>query len=192
MLFGSRTLQKLIVRFLLEPEATPHFRELLRGTRGGVRPLQKALKQLEDTGLLVSDGRGNRRIVRPNVAHPGWEALRAMVRAFVGPQEVLREAVARIPGIEAAFVFGSTARGEARADSDVDLFVVGDDIPRLELTRSVSESTAVLGREVNLVSYTRDELARRLARGDHFLRTVTRAPKQWLLGDADAFAELYA
>lgn len=191
-MFGSKMLQKLILRFMLEPEAAPHFRELQRGTRGGVRSLQGALRQLEARGLLVSEGKGNRRHIRANISHPGWEALRAMVRAFVAPQDVLREAVARIPGIEAAFVFGSTARGEARPDSDVDLFVVGDEIPRLELARSVSESTAVLGREVNLVSYSRQELARRLARGDHFLRTVAHAPKQWVLGDADAVAELYA
>lgn len=190
MMFGSRTLQSLIVRFVLRPDAAPHFRELQRGTKGGVRSLQAALARLHDRGLVRSEGEGNRRLVLVNADHPGWDALRRMVRAFVAPEEVVREALSGIPGIRAAFLFGSVARGEAREESDVDLFVVGDEIPRQALARSVSDSTSVLGREVNVVRYTLDELARRVSGGDHFIRSVAEAPKRWLVGDAQALPGL--
>lgn len=183
MMFGSRTLESLIVRFVLWPDAAPHFRELQRATRGGVRSLQAALARLHDRGLVRSEGRGNRRLVRVNADHPGWDALRRMVRAFVAPEEVLREALSGVPGIEAAFVFGSTASGTVHDESDVDVFVVGDEIPRGELARNVSDSAAVLGREVNVVRYTPDELARRVSAGDPFIRAIAGAPRRWLIGD---------
>ena len=190
MMFGSRALQSLIVRFVLHPDAAPHFRELQRLTHGGVRSLQAALGRLQERGLVYSEGQGNRRLVRANVEHPGWDALRRMVRVFVEPYELLREALAGIPGIHAAFVFGSIARGEARAESDVDLFVVGEDVARHELNRNVSEATAVLGREVNLVRYSSSEFVRRVSAGDYFIHAVAREPKQWLIGDERLFAEL--
>jgi predicted nucleotidyltransferase len=192
MMFGSRTLQSLIVRFVLWPDAAPHFRELQRATGSGVRSLQAALERLHARGLVRSEGQGNRRVVRVNGDHSGWDALLRMVRAFVEPDEVLREALSGIPGIRAAFVFGSVARREAHDESDVDLFVVGDEIPSQELARSVSESTSVLGREVNVVRYTPQELARRAAAGDPFVRSVVKAPKLWVVGDERLVAELTA
>lgn len=192
MMFGSRALQSLIVRFVLQPDAAPHFRELQRLTRVGVRSLQAALGRLQDRGLVYSEGRGNRRLLRANADHPGWDALRRMVRVFVDPSEVLGEALAGIPGIRAAFIFGSTARGEARAESDVDLFVVGEDVARHPVARIASEATAVLDREVNVVRYTPAELARRASAGDAFIRSIAREPKQWLIGDDRLFTELGA
>ena len=192
MMFGSRALQSLIVRFVLHPDGAPHFRELQRLTRGGVRSLQAALDRLQDRGLVYSEGQGNRRMVRANADHPGWDALRRMVRAFVEPREVLREALAGIPGIHAAFVFGSVARGEAREGSDVDLFVVSEDVARHELNRNVSEATAVLGREVNVVRYTPSDFVRRVSGGDYFIRSVARESKQWLIGDDRLFGDFSA
>lgn len=192
MMFGSRTLQSLIVRFLLHPDAAPHFRELQRLTRSGVRSLQAALGRLQERGLIYSEGQGNRRLVRANADHPGWDALRRMVRVFVEPSELLGEALTGIPGIRAAFIFGSTARGEARAESDVDLFVVGEDTARHQVARIASDATSVLGREVNAVRYTPAELARRASVGDSFIHSVAQEPKQWLIGDDRIFRELSA
>lgn len=192
MMFGSRALQSLIVRFVLHPDDTPHFRELQRLTRGGVRSLQAALARLQERGLVYSEGKGNRRLVRANVDHPGWDALRRMVRVFVAPDELLGEALSGIPGIQAAFIFGSTARGEARAESDVDLFVVSEDVAHHQVARIASDATSVLGREVNAVRYTPVELARRASVGDTFIRTVAREPKQWLIGDDRILKEFSA
>jgi predicted nucleotidyltransferase len=192
MMVGSGALQRLILQFVLFPDVSPHFRELQRLVGGGVRSLRAALQRLEGRRLVTSSGSGNRRHVQVNASHPGWDALRRMVRVFVAPEEVLRAAVAGVPGIRAAFVFGSVARGEARPESDVDFFVVGDEIPRRALARSVSESSAVLGREVNVVRYTGGELERSVAEKRGFIREVAAAPKRWVVGDESALPELFA
>ena len=89
----------------------------------------------------------------------------------------------RSPGVEGAFVFGSVARGEAREESDVDVLLLGEEIPRRELGRTLLEASALLGRDVNAVRYTRAEFADEAARGESFARRVARGPKRWIAGD---------
>jgi predicted nucleotidyltransferase len=52
------------------------------------------------------------------------------------------------PGVRAAFLFGSVARGKARADSDVDIAVVGRDVDVLALGAALG---ALLRHEVDVV-----------------------------------------
>ncbi len=64
-----------------------------------------------------------------------------------------REAVLHLlPGIEALYVFGSRARGDAKAHSDLDLAVLGemplDPLRRFEVQRELS---AQLDQDVDLV-----------------------------------------
>lgn len=72
----------------------------------------------------------------------------------------LRRASERLrrAGIDRLYLFGSIARGEARSDSDVDLFFETDD-PRfslIELVRARHVVEDVLGAEADLM--TRDSL----------------------------------
>jgi predicted nucleotidyltransferase len=55
---------------------------------------------------------------------------------------VVAEAIAPVEGVEAAFVFGSHARGDAREDSDVDVLVVSV-APETSLGREAAEASLV-------------------------------------------------
>lgn len=67
-------------------------------------------------------------------------------------QSELREALARAADLRLAMLFGSVARGEARANSDVDVAVLADHAltanERIRLIDSISQAT---GRAVDLV-----------------------------------------
>jgi predicted nucleotidyltransferase len=60
----------------------------------------------------------------------------------------LRRVIADQTGVELALLFGSRAREEHLAGSDVDVAVAGDDIDRLALARDLS---AAAGLEVDVV-----------------------------------------
>lgn len=191
-LFSSTAFERVVLFYLVHPDSAPHVRMLQRLLGIGMRSLQAELARLAERGLLQVEREGKRSVYRANPDHPGWNALRAMVRAFGDPAEVLRVALAAIPGIEAAFVFGSIARGDAVPESDVDVLIVGDDIPRAELGRAILESSAVIGRDVNVARYTPAELAEDLARGDSFLRNVLDGRKRWIAGEPGSLEELAA
>ena len=122
---------------------------------------------------------------RPVRDHPRWAVLRGLVREFAAPGAVLRIALAEVPGIEAAFIFGSCARGEMDARSDIDVFAIGEGLeerdPELALVAGTSEAAVLLGHEVNVTRYTRQKLERRRHGG--FLRSVLAGPKEWLIGN---------
>jgi predicted nucleotidyltransferase len=98
-----------------------------------------------------------------------------------------------VPGVRAAFVFGSTARGTHRADSDVDLFVLEDsEVDRRRMLTQLAEAGLLLGREVNAVRYTPESLAERLGDPSHaafrFVRDALTGPKRWVAGDPTEIA----
>src|SRR5258708_7598766 len=81
-----------------------------------------------------------------------------------------------------AFVYGSVARREEHARSDIDLLVVGD-AGLADLTPALRKAEARLGREVNVTSYSAAEFRRKAAAKEHFLSEVLRGPKQFVKGN---------
>jgi DNA-binding transcriptional ArsR family regulator len=175
----------LVTYFVLYPDAALHFRALQRATGLSSRSLQHELARLERMGLIQREREG--RLVRYRAAadHPRWAALRELVRQFAEPAELLRVALSAVPGIDAAFIFGSCARGDMHEDSDIDVFALGEGLEDEEALDALSEGTmeasALLNREVNPVQYTRRQFAKRRTGG--FLRSILKGPKMWLVGE---------
>lgn len=182
---ASSALAHLILYFLLHPDAAPHFRGLQRATGISSRSLQHELARLEELGMLRREREGRMIRIHPVRDHPRWRVFREMVREFAPPEDVLRAALAEVPGIEAAFIFGSCARNDMHPESDIDVFALGDSLTnldtRLTLTQGTLEASMLLDREVNVVRYTRDKLEAR--RTDGFVSSVIAGPKKWLIGD---------
>jgi predicted nucleotidyltransferase len=114
-----------------------------------------------------------------------WGAFRTLLREHADPADVLRHALAPVPGIHLAFVYGSTVRGDARSDSDIDVFIVDAGMPLAEIGRAATEAESLLGRPIDLRSYTPAKLAAKLEQGSAFLRDALSGPKTWLIGSED-------
>jgi predicted nucleotidyltransferase len=179
---ASGALARLVIDFAVHPEDASHGREIQRRTGLTPRSLQTELARLESLGVVRRRLDGRRIRYELVEGNPRWRALRAVIREFADPVEVVRNALADVPGIEAAFIFGSFARGDTRNDSDVDVFLIGDDIPDRVLYERTMEASILLGREVNTVQMTRNDLAERIDLGSSFIRDVLRRPKLWLAG----------
>jgi predicted nucleotidyltransferase len=105
----------------------------------------------------------------------------AALAYFPSLHDSLRGALADVPGVEFALVFGSFARDAARAESDIDLIVVGS-ITLREVVHHLHGLQLQLDREINPHVYTWQEFRMRLARGDHFLTTVLSEPLLFVVG----------
>lgn len=186
-LLGGGTL-RLLTYFLLHPEQRLHFRALQEHTGIGTGALQRELARFEALGLVERAEEGGRVYYAPLPDHPSWGAFRTLIRQHGDPVEVVREALRDVPGIVAAFVFGSTARGSARPGSDVDVFIVEEGVPSAAIGRAAVEAESLLNRPLDVKRYTPAALAARLQRGSDFLRDVVDGPKAWLIGSEDALA----
>lgn len=189
-LFSSSTLVHLLRVFCIEPDREYYQRELERITGTHLRQLQRDLVRLERAGLIASRISGNRVYYRAQRHHPVFEDLRRVVIRTIGLSDVLRTVLADADsGIRAAFVFGSFARGEDSADSDVDLFVIGD-VSRRSLAAPLAAASRELGREVNVVVMTPADIRARLHDRDHFVVSVLAESRIWVVGDEQALATL--
>jgi predicted nucleotidyltransferase len=179
---ASGAMARVVIDFAVHPEDAPHGREIQRRTGLTPRSLQTELARLESLGIVRRRREG--RLVRYELieSSPRWRAMRALIRELADPVDVVRNALADIPGIAAAFVFGSYARGDTREDSDVDVFILDDGVPERLCARRTIDAEIFLGREVNVVQMTRDEFAQRLASKSGFAGEVLRGPKLWIRG----------
>lgn len=180
---ASPAFARLVLHFALHGDRPQHLRALHRNTGLSMSSLHRELARLEQRGLVERTADGGRVFLRSAEAHPGWGALRQLIRTFADPAEVVEEALAGLEGIEAAFVFGSFARGDAREDSDVDVFVVGDPAAQARLGREVAEASVLLGRPVEVRAYSREKLERQLRSGNAVVRRILGGPKRWMVGD---------
>jgi DNA-binding transcriptional ArsR family regulator len=179
---GSEARARLLAHFVVHPESREHVRSLERHTRLGKRSLQAELARLESMGLVRREREGRRVIYARTGFTPQWRAIETLVGDY-GIPHLFRDALAGVPGIEAAFIFGSHARGDARADSDVDLLVYGPAMEGRQLSRAFGDIALAVDRPLDAKLYDSAERFRADARpGASFLSRAMAGPKVWLIG----------
>jgi predicted nucleotidyltransferase len=103
----------------------------------------------------------------------------------VGLAVPLREALLPLaPQRRAAFVFvyGSVAKRQDTAASDIDLMLISDTLTHSDTFAALEAATARLGRAVNPTILSRKALAKRVKEDDAFATRVLSQPKIWLIG----------
>ncbi|OGA22551.1 MAG: transcriptional regulator [Betaproteobacteria bacterium RIFCSPLOWO2_02_FULL_67_26] len=157
----------------------------LAGT--GTGAVQRELTRLASSGLVTVKRVGKQKHYQANEASPVFEDLRGLVVKTSGIADVLRVALAPLADrIGAAFVYGSVAKKEDTASSDIDLMVLSDSLTYGEVFAVLEEGAARLGRRVNPTVYSRQEFNRRIRQGNSFVTRVLAQPKIWLLGNENA------
>jgi predicted nucleotidyltransferase len=173
----------------VQPRRSFYANEIIALARSGTGAVQRELARLEASGLVIVTRVGKQKHYQANAASPVFEELRALVLKTVGLVDVLRAALAPLAGdIRAAFVYGSIAKGEDTAASDVDLMVISDRLTHADLFAALEPASAQLGRKVAPTIYSSKELLKRVKQEQAFVTRVLARPKLWLIGDERALA----
>ena len=181
----SKVQQRVLAVLFGNPDRSFHGRQVIALADSGSGAVQRELSRLVQAGLVTVTPIGRQTHYQANPASPVFTELRSLVLKTSGLADVLRDALAPIaPAVRAAFVFGSVARREDTARSDVDLLVVSDTLGTPDLYDALVGAEARLGRRINPVVYSSAELARDLAGGNAFVTRVLAQPKIWVIGEA--------
>ena len=183
---------RLLLHFVTHPDDPIHIRELRRLTGLGMGSLQTELRRLVRLELLSTIPDRNRVLYRLEYGHSRWRAFRSVLATTAEPAELLRAAFAGVEGVDAAFVFGSQARGDTRDDSDIDLFIIGRDDVHHAVSQALTEIELLLQREIDVILYTPERVQARASRPTEFVRRVMREPKLWVAGEMTALEPLRA
>ena len=168
---------------LTQPDKWWYLSELAHFLRTTPSSLQRELKALVDAGILQQRREGTRIYFRAETRSPLFPELRGLIDKTVGVLPTLQEVLAPLQAdMDCAFIYGSVARSEEHALSDVDLMVIGS-VGLAELTPALRKAETRLGREVNATSYSTREFRNKIAVRDHFLSEVLSGPKQFVRGN---------
>ncbi len=150
----SRQQADLLTYVLSDPEVERSLSDLAHALDIPFSTVHREVDRAERAGIVESRKVGNVRLVRANAASPYFEGLADVLTKAFGPPLVVAEALAHVPGIDEAYLFGSWALGSAgiaspRPVGDVDVLVLGE--PNRTLLYEATEAASVrLGRRVEV------------------------------------------
>ena len=181
----GETRTAILATLLLRPEESRHVRDLGRTTGLSPGALHRELTALTALGVLCREQVGRQVFYRANPACPVLPELTGLLRKTAGLVDVLREGLHPLADrIDGAFVYGSMAKGNVHAHSDIDLMVVGS-ASFGDVVLALQPAQETLGREINPTVLNREEFDKRRAQSDGFFAAIWKEPKLWLLGNTN-------
>jgi len=191
ILFGKARRAVLSLLFTHTDE-TFYLRQIVRASGYGLGPVQRELRKLADSGIIRRTVRGRQVYFQANPECPIFPELKNLIIKTAGIGDTLRNALAPIAGhVKIAFIYGSVARGEEGPRSDIDLLVVGDS-EYTDVVAKLQAAQQTLGREVNPTVYPLSEFKAKVRANHHFLTSVLKGPKIYLIGDENELRRLAA
>jgi predicted nucleotidyltransferase len=163
--------RKLLTFFYVNRKARVYVRQLAVALEVDSTNLSRELARLEREGLLRSEVEGRQRYYSLNRDYPYLKPVFALLEGSVGIEPALRRALRGVKGIRSAWIFGSFAKNETDAASDIDVLVIGKP-DQAELAAEVRKAEKALRREINYTVFTPRDLKRRLKKGDPFVTDI--------------------
>lgn len=189
-LFPSPSFVAVLTVFLEHPEEEIYQSLIVETTKCALIQVQRALKRLEETGLITRAKSGNRIYYKANRLHPAFEDIKRALFKTVLFGDLLKETLDSLKGkIQFSFIYGSIARGEENFSSDIDLFIVGD-LGMRDIASLLGSVGSDIGREINPTVYPIHEFKRKIKEKNLFLEEIIHKPKIWLIGDESEFAKM--
>jgi predicted nucleotidyltransferase len=182
----SKSQQRVLAILFGNPHRSFYANEIIDLANVGTGAVQRELGRLEGAELVTVNRVGKQKHYQANASAAVFEPLRELILKTSGLANVLLAAVAPVATeIHAAFVYGSIAKGEDSATSDVDLMVISESLAYADLFALLEDATGQLGRDINPTVYSSAELATRIRQKNSFVTRVMAQPKIWLIGGED-------
>ena len=183
----SKVRQRVLAVLFGAPDRSFYTNEVIGLAQSGAGAVQRELADLAAAGLLTVRKQGNQKHFQANAASPVFAELRSLVLKTSGLADVLRAALLPLaPQITLAFVFGSMAKQQDTAASDVDLLVVSDTLGYGDVFGALEAASQTLGRSINPALYSAADFQARQLGDNAFINRVMQQPKIWLIGQEES------
>ena len=180
------TQQRVLGLLFGQPTRSYYANELIGMAGAGSGAVQRELARLARSGLITVRPVGNQKHYQANPDSLLFAELCGIAQKTVGLAVPLREALLSLaPQIRAAFVYGSVAKRQDTAASDIDLMLISDTLTHSDTFAALEAATVRLGRTVNPTILSRKALAKRVKEDNAFATRVLSQPKIWLIGGED-------
>jgi uncharacterized protein len=189
LLFGQ-TRGRVLALLYGMPDQTFFVRQIARQIGTSVGSVQRELETLSEVGLLNRTAIGRQVFYQANSNHLAFAEVRSLIAKTSGIFHQLRSALAPLAAqMNFALVYGSIARGDEDAGSDVDLMIVGN-VTLDDVLALLGGAESAIGRPINPTIYSLKEFKTKIKNGNHFLTSVLHGKKMLLIGDEDELRKM--
>jgi predicted nucleotidyltransferase len=169
----SATRQKVLRLFFTRKDSDFSIKELIEEAKAGSGAVQREVVRLVDSGLVQVNLQGRQKRYRANPDSPVYPELISLVTKLLGPEQQVEDALRPIfHKIDLALIYGSVAKRNDHADSDIDLMLVSDTLTLEEVFEVLGPAESNLSRTINPTLYNRNEFKKRRANESPFLKKV--------------------
>jgi uncharacterized protein len=188
-LFGKTRLG-ILVLFFTNTDSSYYLRQVAQIIDCGMGAAQRELANLAHAGILIRKTEGRQVFFQANRSCPIYSELMNLVKKTSGLAGQIKKALEPLKNqIQIALIFGSFARAHQTPESDVDLLFIGD-AGFSDIVEALQIIQQDIQREINPTVYTVEEFRSKLNHGNHFLNSIVRGEKLFLMGDQDEFAAM--
>jgi predicted nucleotidyltransferase len=181
----SRLRNKILLHFFTNPDDEKYLREIAIILGEDPGNLSKEMSKLEKEGIFLSADRGKQKYFSLNKKYPLFEELKSIIFKTIGIQGSLYKIVNEVVGIIFAFIYGSFAKNEESALSDIDLCLIIDIGYFNEniFIEKINDLENRISREINYIYYSEKEWYRMVKEKDSFILSILDNQKIMLKGE---------
>lgn len=185
----SKVRVELIELFFSTPSEMWYVRELTRLTGEEINAVRRELARMQEVGMVRNEERGNRLYYTLNPYYEFFPDLLTMVSKTTGLGKEIRKNRKKLGDVKYVMFSGKFARSGKRANTDVDILVVGNVVVP-ELSALVKAEEAKREYEINYTVMNEEEFVFRKNRRDPFIREVLSGSRVMIVGDEDSLLEV--
>ncbi len=169
----SKIAGKTLRYFFINPSKKNYINELARIIEADPGNLSRKLQELEKEGILSSEFMGEQRYYFLNKKYPLLKEVKKAFELKYGLGDLIVQSLKKIKGIKEAYIFGSYAKGDFEAGSDIDVLMIGNHAA-IEAVKALLPVQERIKREINAVNLTEKEFAKRKKDKDEFIADIFR------------------
>jgi len=178
-----KTRKAILSALFTEPDREFYLREIIRLVNAGQGAVERELRSLHKSGLILRQKKGNQVFFKANPDSPIFNELKSIIIKTAGVGDIIKSSLIPVADkINCAFIYGSFAKGTERPSSDIDLMVIGS-VSLREIVRAVTPAQKQLNREINPSVMSRSEFITRQKKRDSYIADVIKSDKIMLIGD---------
>jgi len=164
-----------------------HLRDISRTAGISASEAKRELDLLHSIGLLKKEKRGNQVIFSKNESCTFFSDLKALYQKTEGVFMQLKDELSGRSDISFAFIFGSSATGQEKPHSDIDLMVIGE-IREKDLAEVIFHIQKNTGHEINYILWSKEALKGKIK--SPFLKNILEKETVWIVGDKGGFSRI--
>lgn len=155
----------------LNPDKKYYLAEIAKILNKESSAYQKQIESFIQEGILNDERIGHMRFFWLNNDYHLYEEIKNIISKTIGVEAQLKTLLKEIDSVETAFIFGSFATDKFSSDSDIDLFLVGEEIED-SVIKHITKLETEIDRSINYHIYSKDEVLSRINVENDFVNNI--------------------